>query len=74
MQYEPISWIVRDPLRGFERQIFDAETILRYIYRCIKFGARVYGDLRGASIYSGGPTAAGLDFSELRFIIPVYPA
>lgn len=73
MQHFPTSWIVRDPLRGFERQIFDAETILRYIYRCIKFGSRVYGDLRGASIYSGGPKPAGLDFSEARLIIPIYP-
>ena len=69
------KWILRDVLRGTEREFTCAEAVVRYVHYCLMHGARVYGaGLNGATISagSGGGGRGGLDMAELKVIAPVF--
>lgn len=73
-----VSYLLRDHIRGTERDIQDPETVLRYVQFCQNKGARVYGCPAypgGCTIFQGyGGTRPGLDFDEFKSIEPVYGA
>lgn len=69
------KWILRDVLRGTEREFSCEAAVVRYVLFCMMHGARVYGwGPTGATISAGtgGGGREGLDMEELKVIVPVF--